>query len=91
MDSLSAATLNANAVFTFGFGTGRSDEAMQFTLHLVNDGVAGRSIISRQQSSSVNGTVPIRTTTAGRADVYTFYTYNGGSTWYGILSIYNYA
>ena len=85
------ATLNANAVFTFGFGTGRSDEAMQFTLHLVNDGVAGRSITWPATVKWPNGSVPIRTTTAGRADVYTFYTYNGGSTWYGILSIYNYA
>jgi hypothetical protein len=31
------------------------------------------------------GTAPVLTTTAGKTDIFSFFTYNGGTTWYGIV------
>lgn len=85
------ATLNANATFAFSLGTGVTSDAITFTLHLTNDGTGGRTITWPASVKWPNATVPTRTTTANRTDVYTFYTFNGGTDWYGVLSIYNYA
>ena len=85
------ATLSANATFAFSLGSGVTSDAIAFTLHLTNDGTAGRTITWPVSVKWPNGSVPVRTTTANRTDVYTFYTFNGGSTWYGNLSIYNYS
>jgi hypothetical protein len=85
------AILSANASFAFSLGTGVTSDAIQFTLHLTNDGTAGRTITWPASVKWPNGTVPTRTTTANRTDVYSFYTIDGGSNWFGILSIYNYS
>lgn len=85
------ATLSANATFAFSLGTGVTSDAIQFTLHLANDATGGRTITWPPSVKWPNGTVPTRTTTASRTDVYSFYTLNGGTDWYGILSIYNYS
>lgn len=85
------ATLTANATWVFSLGTGVTSDAIAFTLHLTNDGTAGRSITWPLSVKWPNNTVPTRTTTAGRTDVYSFYTIDGGANWYGILSIYNYS
>ena len=85
------ATLSANATFAFSLGAGVTSDAIGFTLHLTNDATAGRTITWPASVKWPNGTVPTRTTTAGRTDVYSFYTIDGGSNWYGILSIYNYS
>jgi len=85
------ATLSANATFAFSLGTGVTSDAIQFTLHLTNDATPGRTITWPASVKWPNGTVPTRTTTANRTDVYSFYTLNGGTDWYGILSIYNYS
>ena len=83
------ATLNANA--TFGLFVNTPATTTTFTLFLTNDGVAGRTITWPANVNWPNATVPSRTTTASKTDVYTFFTKDGGSNWYGILSIYNYS
>ncbi len=85
------ATLTGNATWVFSLGTGVTSDAIAFTLHLTNDGTAGRSITWPITVKWPNNTVPTRTTDASKTDVYTFYTYDGGSNWYGNLSIYNYS
>jgi len=85
------ATLSANATFAFSLGSGITSDAIGFTLHLTNDATAGRTITWPASVKWPNATVPTRTTTAGRTDVYSFYTIDGGANWYGILSIYNYS
>ena len=85
------ATLTGNATWVFSLGTGVTSDAIAFTLHLTNDGTAGRSITWPLSVKWPNNTVPTRTTDASKTDVYTFYTYDGGSNWYGNLSIYNYS
>jgi hypothetical protein len=81
------ATLTGNCTFTF---SNPSAGAASFTLFLSNDGTAGRSITWPVSVKWPNNSIPIRTVTANRTDVYTFFTTNGGTDWYGILSIYNY-
>jgi hypothetical protein len=85
------ATLTGNATWVFSLGSVPSGDTVAFTLHLTNDGTAGRTITWPVSVVWPNGVVPTRTTTANRTDVYTFYTFNGGSTWYGNLSLYNYS
>jgi hypothetical protein len=81
------ATLTGNCTFTF---SNPSAGAASFALFLSNDGTAGRSITWPVSVKWPNNNIPIRTVTANRTDVYTFFTTNGGTDWYGTLSIYNY-
>ena len=81
------ATLNSNAVFTF---SNPSTQAVAFTLLLTNDATAGRTITWPGTVSWSGGAVPVRTTTANKSDVYTFFTINGGTNWYGNIAQYNY-
>ena len=85
------ATLTGNASWAFNLGSVPSGDSVAFTLHLTNDATGGRTITWPASVVWPNGVVPTRTTTANRTDVYTFYTFTGGSTWYGNLSIYNYS
>ena len=82
------ATLTGNCTFTF---SNPSAGASSFTLFLTNDATPGRSITWPVSVKWPNNTIPVRTTTANRTDVYTFFTLNGGTTWYGSLTLYNYS
>jgi hypothetical protein len=81
------ATLNQNATFTF---TNPAFNVCSFTLYLANDGTAGRTITWPASVVWPGGTVPSRTTTASKADVYTFWTANSGTNWFGSLAQFNY-
>jgi len=83
------ATLNANA--TFASFTNTPATTTSFTLFLTNDATPSRTITWPANVNWPNATVPIRTTSANKTDVYTFFTKDGGSNWYGVLSIYNYS
>jgi hypothetical protein len=83
------ATLNQNATFTFSNAT--TTGVCSFTLYLLNDATAGRSITWPTSVKWPGGTVPTRTTTASRADVYTFWTSDSGTNWFGSLAQFNYA
>jgi hypothetical protein len=85
------ATLTGNATWVFSLGSVPTGDTVTFTLHLTNDATAGRTITWPASVVWPNAVVPTRTTTANRTDVYTFYTFNSGSTWYGNLSLYNYS
>jgi hypothetical protein len=82
------ATLTGNCTFTFSNPTAG---ASTFTLVLTNDGTAGRSITWPASVKWPNASAPVRTTTASKTDVYTFFTYDSGSTWWGTLSLYNFS
>lgn len=83
-----SAILNQNATFTFSNPT---TNACAFTLFLSNDGTGGRSIIWPVAVVWPGGTTPTATTTANKTDVYTFFTLNSGTTWYGNIAQYNYS
>jgi hypothetical protein len=83
------ATLNINSTLNFvpGIATGASS----FTLFLTNGPGGPYSIVwPASVKWSDNGVIPNRTTTAGFSDLYTFFTLDGGVTWYGTISIYKY-
>ena len=82
------ATLNESCTFTF---TNPASEASSFTLLLTNDGTSGRTITWPASVVWPGGTIPTRTTTANKTDVYVFFTVNSGTKWYGNLAQYNYA
>jgi hypothetical protein len=85
------ATLNANATFTFTLtGTYAAQGTFAFTLFLSNDATANRTIIWPATVSWPGGVTPVRTTAANRRDVYTFFTTNNGTNWYGNISQYDY-
>ncbi len=88
--SVITATLTGNCTFTFST-TGIPSGSFTFTLILANDATAGRTITWPASVKWPNATVPTRTTTGSRTDVYTFFTTNGGTTWLGNLSLYNYS
>lgn len=83
------ATLTDNCTFTFttGIGTG----AQAFTLFLTNDATPSRVIAWPNNVKWPNAQTPVRTTVANKTDVYSFFTFDNGTNWYGILSIYNYS
>lgn len=82
------ATLTGNCTFTFT--TGISTGAVSFTLFLANDATPSRVITWPVAVVWPGGTLPTRTTTASKTDVYTFFTLNNGTTWYGNIAQYNY-
>ena len=82
------ATLTGNCTWTFT--TGVTSGAVSFTLFLANDATASRTIVWPASVVWPGGTVPNRTTAASKTDVYTFFTINNGTTWYGNLAQYNY-
>ena len=83
------ATLTGNCTFTFNVGT--LTGAIAFTLFLTNDATAGRSITWPTSVKWQDAITPTRTTTANQTDIWTFVTTNGGTNWYGALSLRNFA
>jgi hypothetical protein len=83
-----AATLNQNATFTF---SNAPTGVCSFTLLLSNDATPSRTITWPVSVKWPGGTIPSRTTTASAIDIYTFFTINDGTNWYGNLAQYNYA
>jgi hypothetical protein len=83
------ATLNGNATITLRYpvATGSSS----FTLVLTNDATAGRTVAWAGGSFLWPGGAAslARTTTANAVDVWFFFTNNGGTTWYGNISLKN--
>jgi hypothetical protein len=82
------ATLNQNATFTF---SNPPTGVCSFTLILSNDGTPSRVITWPISVKWPNSVIPPRTTTASSTDVYTFLTVDGGTNWYGQLSLYNFS
>jgi hypothetical protein len=84
-----SATLNGNATITLRYpvATGSSS----FTLVLTNDGTAGRTVAWAGGSFLWPGGAASlsRTTTANATDIWFFFTNNGGTTWYGNISLKN--
>ena len=87
------ATLSADVTsMTFDLsGCPTTTAAFSFTLVLTNDATPSRTITWPASVKWPNATVPTRTTTANKTDVYTFFTYDAGTTWWGNLSLYNFS
>jgi hypothetical protein len=83
------ATLNGNCTFSFTIGV--TSGTSSFTLILTNDGTAGRSITWPASVRWPNNSIPPRTTDAGKTDIWSFFSPNNGSTWYGSIALYNFS
>lgn len=82
------ATLNQNATFTF---SNSPTGVFSFTLILTNDATPSRVITWPASVKWPNAIIPPRTTDASKTDVYTFLTVDGGTNWYGQISLYNFS
>lgn len=87
------ATLDNNITsMTFDLtGCPTTSSSFAFTLVLTNDGTASRTITWPASVKWPNNSVPLRTETANKSDVYTFFSYDAGTTWWGNLSLYNFS
>ena len=82
------ATLTDNCTWTFT--TGVTTGTASFTLILTNDATAGRSLTWPVAVKWPNNTIPSRTTTANATDIWSFFTPNNGTNWYGNIALYNF-
>ncbi|MGI0076975.1 MAG: hypothetical protein ACREAU_06185, partial [Nitrosopumilaceae archaeon] len=67
-----------------------SGNAGNFTFIVTQDGTGSRTITWPGSVRWSGGTPPTLTTTAGKTDILTFVTTDGGSTWYGFTAGLNY-
>jgi len=83
------ATLTGNCTFTLSAPIASGSSS--FTLILTNDATAGRTVAwSGGTFKFPNGSASLaRTTTAGATDIWVFFTPDGGTTWYGNISMKN--
>lgn len=83
------ATLTGNCTFTLS--TPIASGSSSFTLILTNDATAGRTVAwSGGSFKFPNGAASLsRTTTANATDIWVFFTPDGGTTWYGNISMKN--
>jgi hypothetical protein len=82
-------TATVTGTTSFTFTTGVATGAASFTLLLTNDAVAGRTVSWPAGVKWPAGSAPSRTTTANAVDLWTFFTPNNGTTWYGTIAIYD--
>jgi hypothetical protein len=83
------ATLTGNCTFTLSSAVATGSSS--FTLILTNDATAGRTVAwSGGSFKFPNGSASLsRTTTANAIDIWVFFTPDGGTTWYGNISMKN--
>lgn len=81
------ATLDQTATFTFS--NPPNDGFYSFALQLTN-GAGSLSITWPGVVKWPGGVQPVRTETINRTDIYSFYTVDGGTNWYGAISQYDY-
>lgn len=81
------ATLTGNCTFTVSNPSG----AAAFTLILTNDGTAGRTVAWAGGTFRFPGGAASlsRTTTANAIDIWTFFSPDGGTNWYGNIAMKN--
>lgn len=82
-------TLTGNATITFTNASG----AAAATVILTNDGTAGRTVTFAYSGGTFkypggSGSLS-RTTTANAIDIWTFFSPDGGTTWYGNIAMKN--
>lgn len=82
------ATLTGNCTWTFT--TGVLTGAASFTLILTNDATANRTITWPAAVKWPNNAVPTRTTDANKTDIWSFFSTDNGTNWYGALALFNF-
>ena len=80
------AVMTASAQFTF-INAPSSGTAQQFSLLIMQDGTGGYSPTFANTVYWAGGSIPPATTAANSRDLWTFITYDGGSTYWGTLTM----
>ena len=86
------ATLNQDAP-TITLASPPSGKLYGFALQLTN-GSGGPYSLTFSGSGTIKwpgGSIPVRTTTDAKTDIWSFFTSDGGSNWYGSISLYNFS
>jgi hypothetical protein len=78
--------MTASAQFTF-INAPSSGTAQQFSLLIMQDATGGRSPTFANTVYWAGGSIPPATTAANSRDLWTFITYDGGSTYWGTLTM----
>jgi hypothetical protein len=76
---------------TFAFTSPPTGKLYGFALRLTNGGTGPHSITWPGTVKWPGGSVPARTTTDAKTDIWSFFTSDGGSNWYGSISQYNFS
>jgi hypothetical protein len=79
-------TLTASVQFTF-INAPTSGIGQMFSLLLLQDGVGGRTPTFANTIYWAGGAIPPATTAANARDLWTFITYDGGTTYWGTLTM----
>jgi hypothetical protein len=87
LSSTFVVTLGSNTTFSLTNFTAITNKLSNFNVILVNDATAGRTITWPASVKWAGGLVPPKTTTANAVDIWSFFTYNGGTTWVGSLAM----
>jgi len=82
-------TLTANCTFTFS-NPPASGTTGSFTLVLKQDATGSRTVTWPAAVQWSSATAPTLTTTGSYTDVLQFFTYDAGTTWFGLVSAQNY-
>ena len=80
------AVMTASAQFTF-INAPSSGTAQQFSLLIMQDGTGGYSPTFANTVYWAGGSIPPATTAANARDLWTFITYDGGTTYWGTLTM----
>ena len=80
-------TLSSNT--TLAFTNPPSGRVFSFNVVLTQDSVGGKVVTLPSSCKYPNGQTPVKTTTAYSSDIWTFTTYNGGTTYIASLSVKN--
>ncbi len=75
---------------TFAFSSPQSGSLFGFTLQLTNGSGGPYTITWPSSVKWSNNVTPVRTTTDGRTDIWNFFTTDGGTNWYGSISLFNF-
>ena len=88
------ATLNQDAP-TITFASPPSGKLYGFALQLTNGSGGPYSLTFTASGGGTikwpGGSIPVRTTTDAKTDIWSFFTSDGGSNWYGSISLYNFS
>ena len=88
------ATLNQDAP-TITFASPPSGKLYGFALQLTNGSGGPYSLTFTAAGGGTikwpGGSIPVRTTTDAKTDIWSFFTSDGGSNWYGAISLYNFS
>jgi hypothetical protein len=79
-------TLTGGTTFTFA-NAPASGNTYMFAMLIIQDATGGRSVSWANTIYWAGGTIPPATTTANARDVWTFTTFDGGSTFIGTLTV----